>query len=78
MGIAIFQRKPLTAEGIDFAGLWRVGGDESSLWKERRQQGDETEKIAAIGAIAMQQNDQLLRLAAGRRFTARSIEISHE
>jgi hypothetical protein len=64
-GRAVLQAEPLPAERPHVAGKGRIGRQELRLGQQRRQIGREPDKIAAVGADAVQQDDQLARLAAG-------------
>ena len=61
----VAQREPLAAERRHVAGLGCVGRDERRIRQRFRERRRERDQIVAVGAHAMQQDDQLARRAAG-------------
>ena len=73
-GKARVEVEPLIADGRVLAELRRVRRDKGGVGQLLAPLAPDAGKIAAVGAVTMQQHDQLLRLAAVMRRNSRPIE----
>ena len=69
--------EPLIAEGIAFAGLRRVGGVEHHVGHELAEQRRQADQVIAVGAVAVQQHDEVTGLALVVGAVARAFESGH-
>ncbi len=76
IGIAEGEREPLPADRRLAAGLRRVRGHEGGLRQESLPGATDIDEVVAVGAIAVQEHDELAR-GRSARFEARTIELSH-
>src|SRR5207245_204588 len=76
IGITEGEWEPLPADRRLSAGLRRMRGDERGLWQEVLPGAADIDEVIAVGAIAVQEHDELAR---GRRarLEARAVELSH-
>src|SRR5258707_1256570 len=76
-GIEARDAEPLIAEGIALARVGRVRRMEDGVGHQRRQHRGEPDQVVAVGAVAVQQHDQMARLAAGVGALTRAVELFH-
>ncbi len=74
--VAHRQREPLASPRRLQAGLGRIGREESRIRHKTLPLLGDGDQIRSIGAIAMQEHDELLRRARFRR-EARTVDQSH-
>ena len=67
LGRAVAQAEPLPPHGRHVAGLRRVRRGEAGVGHEPPPGLGEADQVVAVGAEAVQQEDQLARLASARR-----------
>ena len=72
--IAEGEVEPLPAHGRRAARLRRMRRDERGMRQGARPFPPQADQVVAVGAIAMQEHDQLARRAAGRRGQSWSVE----
>src|SRR5689334_24239229 len=73
-GIAEGQVEPLPAQRRHGAALGGVRRDEGRVRQEASPFAAQADQIVAVGAVAMQEHDELLWRAAGGRRKARPVE----
>src|SRR5262249_12425305 len=76
IGIAEGEREPLPADRRLSAGLRRVRGDECGLRQETLPSAADLDEVVAVGAIAVQEHDELAR-GSRARLEPRTIELIH-
>ena len=69
LGTPVLQGEPLVAERRHVAGLGPVRRDERGMRQELRQRRRQADQVVAVGADAVQQDDELSCGAASRRDT---------
>ncbi len=75
-GVAALEAEPLPAERHRLAREWRVRRDKFGIGQQRLPFRREADEVVAVGAIAVEQDDELLGLAVLREKT-RSVEDRH-
>ena len=73
--LPVLQAEPLPAERRHVAGKRRVRRDEGGAGQEPRQLGRQADEVVAIGAQAVQQDDQRARRPARRRVVTRAVQV---
>jgi hypothetical protein len=73
-GVAEGEVEPLPAHGRGTARLGRMGRDEGGMGQELRPFAPEADQVVPVGAVAMQEDDELARRAACRRRKTRSVD----
>ena len=73
-GIAEGEVEPLPAHGRHAASLGRMRRDEGGMGQELRPFTPQADEVVAVGAIAMQEHDELARRIARRRRKPRSVD----
>ncbi len=72
--VPVLEAEPLPPVGRHVAGKGRVRRDEGGARQPPRQDRRQRDEVVAVGAQAVQQDDQAIRLT-GRRPVARPVEI---
>src|SRR5262249_27432799 len=76
VGIAEGQRKPLLADRRLPAWLRRVRRNKRGVRQQRLPRAPDLDEIVAVGAVAVQKHDKLMR-GARARLEARTVKLGH-